>query len=403
MDNKTHIYTISELTRNIRNLLENKFTEIWIEGEISNLKTHSSGHTYFTLKDENSELKAVLYKFQRDLFSSTVPLKDGIQILAFGKISVYEKQGQYQLIINKWEPKGLGALQLAFEELKNRLYKEGLFDESHKKPLPVFPRVIGVVTSPTGAVIRDIINIMGRRFPNINILLYPVRVQGAGAGEEIANAIDEMNALSGVDVLIIGRGGGSLEDLWAFNEEIVARSIYRSRIPIISAVGHEVDYTIADFVADKRAPTPSAAAEMVIAQKSEFIDKIEFLRHKLHTAVISYINDLKTRLTHSATSYVFKEPENTLRQYSQRLDELTHRLNQRTQHLYEIHHHKLSALESRINSLNPKAILNRGYSITTRTKSCKIITNPKDLKKGEELETQVAKGKFSSVFKQKIS
>lgn len=403
METKTRIYTVSEITRNIKFILENQLPELWIEGEISNLRTSQSGHTYFTLKDELCQISAVLFKSQRLLFETPVPLKDGLHIFAFGKITVYEKGGNYQIIVNKWEPKGLGALQLAFEDLKNRLYKEGLFDEKHKKPIPIFPRVIGVVTSPTGAAIRDIINIIERRFPNINIILYPVRVQGEGAAEEIAGAIDIMNQFPDIDVLIVGRGGGSLEDLWEFNEEIVARSIFRSRIPVISAVGHEIDYTIADFVADVRAPTPSAAAEMVIAKKSEFTDRIDFLRHRLQSLISSYINGLKTHLAGLAASYVFKEPENTLRQYSQRLDDLSHRLSLKIRHLHELQYHRLSSLGSRLNSLNPKAILNRGYSITIHTKTGKIVSQPTGLKKGDELETQVAKGRFKSLFKEKIS
>lgn len=399
---KTRVYTISEITRNIKYILDNELPELWIDGEISNLRTSQSGHTYFTMKDETSQISAVLFKGQQKLNNTSISLKDGLHIFAFGKITVYERGGNYQIIVSKWEPKGLGALQLAFEELKKKLLKEGLFDEKHKKPLPLFPRVVGVVTSPTGAAFRDILNITERRFSNINILIYPVRVQGEGSAEEIAEAIDNMNQFNDIDVLIIGRGGGSLEDLWSFNEEVVARSIFRSRIPIISAVGHEIDYTISDFTADKRAPTPSAAAEMVIAKKSEFADKIDFLKHKLQAEINSLINDLKTKLNNLITSYVFKEPENTLRQYSQRLDDLAHRIVMRTQHLYEIYHQKLSSLDSRLNSLNPKSILSRGYSITTLAKTGRIITAPKDLKKDDELETQVAKGRFKSLFKGKI-
>jgi len=403
MTTKTHIYTVSEITRNIRNILENEFPEVWIEGEISNLSMPASGHIYFTLKDENTEIKSVIYKFQKTLTTPTVPLKDGLSIIAFGKISVYEKQGQYQIIISKWEPKGIGALQLAFEELKKKLQKEGLFDEKHKKPIPIFPQTVGVVTSPTGAAIRDILNIIDRRFSNINILIYPVRVQGQGSAQEIANAIDEMNQFPDIDVLIVGRGGGSLEDLWAFNEEVVARSIFRSKIPIISAVGHEIDYTISDFVADRRAPTPSAAAEMVIAQKTEFKDRIEFLKHKLQSKIYSYLQYLKNNVSRLTTSYVFKEPENTLRQYFQRVDELGHRLTTKIKHIYEIQNHKLYALESHLNALNPTSILNRGYSITINAKTGKIISKIDNLKKGDTIETKLAKGKLKSILTEKIA
>lgn len=403
MDTKTRVYTITEITRNIKSMLENQFPELWIEGEISNLRTSPQGHTYFTLKDAQSQISAVLFKGHRLLIETTVPLKDGLSIFAFGKITVYEKGGNYQIIISDWEPKGIGALQIAFEELKKKLFKEGLFDEKRKRPLPLFPRVIGIVTSPTGAAIRDILNIIERRFPKIYILIYPVRVQGEGAAEEIAEGIDIMNTLGEIDVLIVGRGGGSMEDLWAFNEEAVARSIYMSRIPVISAVGHEIDYTIADFTADRRAPTPSAAAELVIAKETEFIEKIKFLEHKLNTSVNSFIQNLKTHVSNLSKSYVFKQPENALKQYAQRLDELSHRLDTKIKHLYEINHHSLSGLESRLNSLNPKSILKRGYSITLNRKTGKIITKPEGLEKGDELETQAAKGRFISVFEKKIS
>jgi exodeoxyribonuclease VII large subunit len=399
----SHIYTVSEITRNIRNLLENEFPEVWIEGEISNLSMPASGHIYFTLKDQNTEIKSVLYKFQKMSVNPAIPLKDGLSIIAFGKISVYEKQGQYQIIVSKWEPKGIGALQLAFEELKKKLQKEGLFDEKRKRPIPVFPQTVGVITSPTGAAIRDILNIIDRRFSNINIIIYPVRVQGQGSAQEIADAIDQMNQYPDIDVLIVGRGGGSLEDLWAFNEEVVARSIFRSKIPIISAVGHEIDYTISDFVADRRAPTPSAAAEMVIAQKSEFKDRIDFLNHKLQSRMDSYLQYLKSKLSRFTTSYVFKEPENTLQQYFQRVDELNHRLITKINHIYEIQNNKLCAIVSHLNALNPTSILNRGYSITINAKTGKIINNIDTLKKGETIETKLTNGRLKSIITEKTS
>ena len=395
MSTKTRIYKVSELTRNIKFILDRQLPPLWLEGEISNLTRHSSGHTYFTLKDESSQIKAVLLKSRNQDLTPSLPLKNGLSILAFGKISVYEKAGNYQIIIDKLEPKGIGALQLAYEELKKRLHKEGLFDPAHK-PLPLLPKCIGIVTSPTGAAVRDIINIIIRRFPNIGILLYPVRVQGAGAGEEIAAAIDSLNKLTNIDTLIVGRGGGSLEDLWAFNEECVARSIFRSQIPVISAVGHEIDFTIADFVADVRAATPSEAAEKVIAQKGEFIDRLNFLGHKLQSSLELFLKNLRSRLDRARTSYVFKEPENTLRQYSQRLDELKHHLQKEISHLHKIHCQQTDALSKRLQALNPEAILTRGYSITTTLRNNKIVTNPKQLKPGEELETKVARGRFRS-------
>ncbi|MBA7682440.1 Exodeoxyribonuclease 7 large subunit [subsurface metagenome] len=246
-----HIYTVREITRRIRGKLESEFPDVWVEGEVSNLKKTLSGHLYFCLKDEESQLNAAVFGYLERNFKFT--LEEGLQIVAHGRINVYERQGKYQLIIDKMEPAGKGALQLAFEQLKEKLEKEGLFDPSHKKSIPLLPEKIGVVTSPSGAAIRDILNVIGRRFPNMEVILYPVRVQGKEAPPEIAEAVKSFNQREDIDVLIVGRGGGSIEDLWAFNEEIVARAIYASRIPIISAVGHEIDFTIADFVADLRA------------------------------------------------------------------------------------------------------------------------------------------------------
>src|SRR3990172_5484797 len=267
-----YVLKVSELTREIKDILEGKFYEVWVEGEISNLRIPPSGHLYFTLKDDSSQIRAVLFRLQARALRF-IP-EDGLHVICGGRISVYEKRGEYQLILETMEPKGVGALQLAFLQLKDKLEKEGFFDPGRRKPIPMFPQAIGIVTSPTGAVIRDMLHIIERRFKNVRIVLYPVRVQGEGAALEIAGGIDYFNALNEVDVIIVGRGGGSIEDLWAFNEEEVARAIYHSKIPIISAVGHETDYTIADFVADLRAPTPSAAAELVEGVKAEMISRL---------------------------------------------------------------------------------------------------------------------------------
>jgi len=272
-------FTVSEISRGIRTSLEHKFSNIGVLGEISNVRKPSSGHVYLTLKDKNSQLQAVV--FRNSASRIKFELKDGMEVISFGSITVYEPRGQYQLIINKIEPKGIGALQLAFQQLKEKLEKEGLFDSAHKKPLPFIPQKIGIVTSPTGAAIKDILNIIDRRFANVEILIYPVKVQGEGAAQEIAEAITGLNSDSDIDVIIAGRGGGSMEDLWAFNEEVVARSIYSSRIPIISAVGHEIDITIADLVADKRALTPSEAGELVVPRKDLLIEKIEKFKARL--------------------------------------------------------------------------------------------------------------------------
>ena len=270
---KDHIFSVTELTQSIKNLLETQFPPLWLEAEISNFRKPSSGHFYFTLKDERAQIQGIMYRSS----ASKVPFKieDGMKLLVFGSISVYERSGQYQIIVQTMEPKGVGALQLAFEQLKKKLSEEGLFDSIHKKPIPLLPKKVGVVTSPTGAALRDILNILNRRFSNIHLIINPVRVQGEQSPMEIAAAIDEFNRLKLVDVILVTRGGGSLEDLWGFNDEHVARSIFASKIPVISAVGHEIDWTISDYVADLRVPTPSAAAELVISSKADLIEKLE--------------------------------------------------------------------------------------------------------------------------------
>src|SRR5712691_8736350 len=277
------VFTVSQLTERLRAVVEEQFPAVWVEGEISNFRVFGSGHAYFTLKDEAAQVRGVLFRtrVRRLRFEPG----DGQHVLAFGSLEVYAQRGEYQLVVELLEPRGLGALQLAFEQLKQRLGAEGLFETARKRPLPPFPRKIGVVTSPSGAAIRDILRIIGRRFAGLHIVLAPCRVQGEGAAEEIAQGIVGLNRLGGVDVIIAGRGGGSLEDLWAFNEEVVARAIAGSKIPVISAVGHEVDVTIADFVADLRAPTPSAAAELVVREKQAIVDGLADLRHRLHRSM----------------------------------------------------------------------------------------------------------------------
>src|SRR4030095_8341110 len=265
MDGK--IYTVSELTFELKNLLEGNFPSIWLSGEVSNFRPHGSGHHYFCLKDASSQIQAVMFRGANRLLK--FKLEDGLEVIGNRRIPVYEPRGSYQIVLEYLEPKGLGALQLAFEQLKKKLEAEGLFEAARKRPLPLFPKKIGIVTSPTGAAIRDLIHVLKRRCLNVEILLNPVHVQGAESAPEIARDIDELSLLEDLDLVIVGRGGGSIEDLWAFNTEIVARAIFRSRPPVISAVGHEIDFTIADFVADLRAPTPSAAAELAVPVKAD--------------------------------------------------------------------------------------------------------------------------------------
>jgi len=287
------VLSVTELTLRIKFLLESSFETFWVEGEISNLRRPGSGHIYFTLKDEKSQVRAVI--FRPALKSIRFDLEDGMQVILRARLNVYEPRGEYQLIADAAEPKGLGALQKAFEQLKIRLQEEGLFDPVHKKPIPFLPRKIGVITSPSGAVIRDILTITRRRFPSIDILIAPVRVQGMEASQEIVEAIADMNAHGKADVIILARGGGSLEDLAPFNDERVARAIFNSRIPVISAVGHEIDFTIADFVADLRAPTPSAAAELVVPIRRELRDSLNDLRQRMNRCCARFVESARER------------------------------------------------------------------------------------------------------------
>ena len=322
--------SVSTLTRQIRRQIESNFMNVWVEGEISTFKDHSSGHYYFTLKDANSQIPSVMFRSA----NSRLKFKpeNGMLVIITGNVKIYEPQGKYQIVCEKMEPSGIGAMQIAFEQLKKKLAEEGLFDESRKKSLPAFPKTIGVVTSASGAAFHDIKNVLFRRFPNCRLVLNPTPVQGNGAAEKIAQAIDECNESKvcgavDFDVLIVGRGGGSMEDLWCFNEEIVARAIDRSEIPIISAVGHEIDWTISDFVADKRAPTPSAAAEIVVTPRSEWLSQITDMQHRLVVNLDYVIDDYRNRVERARASYVFREPRRLIEMYRQRVDEFSNTLN----------------------------------------------------------------------------
>lgn len=317
------ILSITQLTRRIKGLLENDIGAVWLSGEISNWRVAASGHAYFTLKDEDSQIDAVM--FRGALNSVRFGPDNGMEVLAQGRITVYEKRGNYQIILNEMQPRGVGALQLAFERLKKKLDAEGLFDPAHKKALPLLPKRIGIVTSPTGAAIRDILNVLERRFANIHVLLYPARVQGEGAAPEIVRGIQALDRL-GVDVMIVGRGGGSLEDLWPFNEEAVVRAIFAARTPVIAAVGHEIDFTLADFVADLRAPTPSAAAELVVREQQALLDALQQWWRRLAQATARRVERARHRVTVARGSYIFTRPDELVRQHRQQADELRMRL-----------------------------------------------------------------------------
>jgi len=384
------ILTISELTRRIRGSLEQEFFNIWVVGEVSNLKRPTSGHAYLTLKDANAQLQAVMFKSVAN--GVKFELRDGMEVLAFGSVTVYEARGQYQLIIERIEPKGIGALQLAFLQLKERLEKEGLFDPAHKKPLPLLPKKIAIVTSLTGAAIRDILNVINRRFARVEILIYPVKVQGEGAALEIALAISDLNAIPDIDVMIVGRGGGSLEDLWAFNEEVVVRSIYASKIPIISAVGHEIDVTISDLVADKRALTPTEAGELVVPRYDQVKDALEKIKTRLRQVLYNKILLTRSRLLRIKNSFSFKRPFDKILRLQQNLDEIVQRLVTVGKHTVELERERLIGFANRLDSVSPLKVLNRGYSITTKVEDDKPIKSVEGLTVGKTLKTRFFHG-----------
>ncbi|HYQ86739.1 MAG TPA: exodeoxyribonuclease VII large subunit [Bacteroidota bacterium] len=373
------ILTVSELTRRIKTSLEQGFPAVAVQGEISNFKQHSSGHLYFTIKDEHAQVQAVVWRSRASALIFTP--QDGMKVVARGRITVYEVRGVYQIDVVELRPLGTGELQLAFERLKQKLAAAGYFDPKRKKPIPRYPRRIGIVTSPTGAAIRDIVTIISRRWPVVELVLYPVNVQGPGASGEIAGAIRDLNAWGGADVLIVGRGGGSLEDLWAFNEETVAQAIYESAIPVISAVGHEIDFTIADFVADLRAPTPSAAAELVVPSRAETVEIVRNFCYTMQQNVEERVRSERERILGIVGSYAFNRPLDLLRQYSQQLDELRRSLVRIIQSRSALLHEQCSALSKRIESVNPSLILRRGYVIVRR--NGEVVDRAKRLRESE--------------------
>jgi exodeoxyribonuclease VII large subunit len=372
------IISVGELTRQIKGVLELGFTNMRVQGEISNVKLHTSGHLYFTLKDEQAQISGVMWR------SRAAQLRfrptDGMKVMVRGNVTVYEPRGNYQIDCLQIQPLGKGDLQIAFEALKQKLFDEGLFDEERKRPLPEYPQRIGIVTSPTGAAIRDMISVLSRRMPSVEIILVPVKVQGLGASEEIAGAINDLNSRSLVDVMIVGRGGGSLEDLWAFNEEIVARAIHASQIPVISAVGHEVDYSISDFVADLRAPTPSAAAELAVKDRNEVVELIRNFCYTMSGAMNNSIDSYKQTIAHLTKSYSFNRPHDLLRQRSQHIDELHRRLEHQLMHHFTLMRQHVTSLDGRMKTLDPVLVLKRGYAIVRQ--SDRIISNAKNVHRG---------------------
>jgi exodeoxyribonuclease VII large subunit len=399
------IYSVYEVTSRIKRILDSdvELRDLYVKGELSNLSQPTSGHLYFTLKDELSELPCVMFREQsRGLLFAP---EDGMSVIVRGHLSVYEKRGKYQLYVDEIQAAGLGALYLAFEQLKKRLKAEGLFDARYKKPIPCFPHRIGLITSPTGAAIRDILKITKKRYPHVRLLLAPVAVQGEGASLQIVRAIRAMNRYSvereSIDVLIVGRGGGSLEELWAFNEESVARAIFASEIPVISAVGHETDFTIADFVAAKRAATPSEAAELVVPDMREVEKNLRTLELRLRQNVFQAIETYRKRLTSIEQNILFRKPSERINQYRQTVDELKRTLEKELTYRIALQRKHLQALIGKLDALSPLAILDRGYSICSRLTDGRIVRSVHDIAVGDALMVLLRDGEAVSEVKEK--
>lgn len=383
--------TVTQLTKYIKQIFsfDNLLSNVCVTGEISNYKLHSSGHMYFTLKDDKSVIKCVMFKTQNRRLHFKP--EDGLKVIIRGYVSVYEAGGSYQLYPEFMEPDGIGDLYLAFEQLKQRLEGEGIFAPEHKKKLPYTPKSIGVVTSPTGAVIQDIMNVLFRRYPNVVLKIFPVMVQGDGAGKQISKALDALNKTRAVDVIILARGGGSLEELWPFNEEIVARSIFKSEIPVISAVGHETDFSISDFVADLRAPTPSAAAELVVPEKEALQKNIMDKRLRLKRALAGRIQKERQLLGQLAKSPSLRHPLDRLNQLRIELEQLNKHMGNSMKRVFESAKNKLSVVCGKMDALSPLMVLSRGYSIT-RSSEKEIIKSISGVKPGDMLEITVTDG-----------
>jgi exodeoxyribonuclease VII large subunit len=358
------ILTVSEVTRRIKQTLESGFPAVTVQGELSNTKLHTSGHFYFTLKDDQAQISGVMWRSRMQGMSFRP--EDGMKVIVNGRLTVYEVRGVYQIDAASIRPLGIGELQIAFEKLKQKLAAEGLFEEARKRPLPQYPRVIGIVTSETGAALHDMLTVFRRRFPGLTVILRSAKVQGPGAAEDIAAGIAELNEYAGPDVIIVGRGGGSLEDLWAFNEEIVARAIASSRIPVVSAVGHEVDFTIADFVADLRAPTPTAAAELTVRDRRALLEILRDSSYTMRQNVEMMLEDRRKTIANLLKSYAFNRPIDLVRQLSQRFDEAGRYLESSTDHLFALTRSRYTGLHQRIAALDPRLVLRRGYAIVSR-------------------------------------
>jgi exodeoxyribonuclease VII large subunit len=388
--------TVTELTRCIRGVIEAEdlFRDLWVRGEISNLTKHSSGHIYFSLKDEESLIRCVLWSSEAK--SVRFELADGMRVLVHGRVSVYEKQGQYQLVLSELMPDGVGDLHLAFEQLKARLQAEGLFDERHKKPMPAYPRKIAVITSSTAAALRDMISIARRRMPSINIVLIPTLMQGADSAAKVADALKTADDMPGIDVIVLGRGGGSIEDLWTFNSEAVVRAVHACRTPVVSAIGHETDYTLSDFAADLRAPTPSAAMELIVPEQNEVMGRIRGLLDAVCSCAETCLAGRRTRLDLLMNSPGLKYPERMLHSRWQTVDLLDGRLRSSFQTVVSQSENRLGEVSARLESLSPLGVLARGYAIVKRTKDGNIVRRASEVSTGDQTETWISDGRLIS-------
>ncbi len=385
------IFTVSQLTSRIRDVVARQFRDVVVEGEVSNFKVYPSGHLYFTLKDDSSSLKAVMFNYLGKYPDGFI--KDGAAIICRGRVDVYEKRGEYRLLADEIEVKGRGLLQMRFELLREKLFKEGLFDSGRKLPLPLVPRRIGIVTSPVGAAIRDMLKIILGKYPNVEISIYPVRVQGEQACGEVVSAIEHFNREKSVDVIILGRGGGSLEDLACFNEEAVARAIYASTIPIVSGIGHEIDFTIADFAADVRAPTPTAAADMVVREKRELVEMLRASEQRLLGAMRKRLEGSKLLLLRSVVE--LKEKKDFIVRYKMYLDDLSNTLQHNFAMLFREKKTSLQGCIRRLGDLNPDSILKRGYSITVRADTKAVVSDAGLVEQGDRVSVKLYRGSLA--------
>jgi exodeoxyribonuclease VII large subunit len=388
------VLTVGELTRAVKGLLEDGFASVWVAGEVSNLTRAGSGHVYLTLKDSDAQLSAVLWRGVA--LRLRFDLREGQEVIAHGRLGVYVPRGQYQLVIEEVQPKGIGALELALRQLKEKLFRQGYFDPGRKKPLPRFPRRVALVASPTGAAVRDMLEVLARRWPAAEVWVCPVRVQGDGAAQEVASAVRCLNQVRGVDVMIVGRGGGSVEDLWAFNEECVAQAIYASRIPVVSAVGHEIDVTIADLVADCRALTPSEAAERIVPSRAELLEDLHATYSQLRTLLQQRLERARERLGDLASRRALRVPLERIREHERKLDDSTERLHRGVRQRLGQLRERLESQAARLESLSPLNVLSRGYSLTRTEADGVVVRSAAQVRPGDRLVTHVHEGRIIS-------